>query len=286
MLGVTREGFRKYLLNRDKPWKYEHIVELIKEILNEDEYNDMYGRIRMYEALINKYPSEKIPCEHTINKIMQIAHINNHLRKPKGITESDPNAKPAENLFKRNFKADKPYDKCVTDITEVPAKDGKLYVSGLFDCYSLRILGLEMRDNMKADLCIQTIKNAYMLNPKLKGCKIHSDRGRQYTSEPYVNNLMALGLIQSMNSAGGRCHDNAKCESMWSRMKVELFYERYDTRKMTKEELKKLIWRYYMSYWNNRRICTANGGLPPILKEQQYYDSIANKDKQYDLYVI
>lgn len=86
MLGATREGFRKYLLNLDKPWKYEHIVELIKEILNEDEYNDMYGRIRMYEALINKYHREKISCEHTINKIMQIAHINNHLRRPKGIT--------------------------------------------------------------------------------------------------------------------------------------------------------------------------------------------------------
>ncbi len=125
-------------------------------------------------------------------------------------------------MLKRNFKADKPYEKCVTDITD----------------------------------------------------------------EPYVNNLMTLGLIQSMNSAGGRCHDNAKCESMWSRMKVELFYDRHDTRKMTKEELKKLIWRYYMGYWNNRRICTANGGLPPILKEHQYYDSITNKDKQYDLYVI
>ena len=51
-------------------------------------------------------------------------------------------------------KAEKPYDKCATDITEIPAKDGKIYVSELFDCYSLRILGLEMRDNMKADLCI------------------------------------------------------------------------------------------------------------------------------------
>ena len=216
MLNVTREGFRQFLIDRERPWKYAHIIELINEILAEDEYNDMYGRIRMYEALTQKYPNEKIPCEHTINKIMQKAHINNHLRKPKGITETEPNAKPTENLLKRNFKAEKPYDKCVTDITEVPAKDGKLYVSGLFDCYSLKILGLEMRDNMKADLCIQTIKNAYMLNPRLRGCKIHSDRGRQYTSELYVNNLIALGLIQSMNSAGGRCHDNAKCEVNYS----------------------------------------------------------------------
>lgn len=67
-----------------------------------------------------------------------------------------------------------------------------------------------------------------------------------------------------MNSAGGRCHDNARCESMWARMKEELLYGRYNTEKLTIEELKTIIWRYFMSYWNNRRICTANGGLPPM----------------------
>jgi len=72
-----------------------------------------------------------------------------------------------------------------------------------------------------------------------------------------------------MNSAGGRCHDNARCESMWTRMKVELFYSRKDKpENYTVEELKTKIWRYYMSYWNNRRICSANGGLPPVLKRR------------------
>ena len=126
----------------------------------------------------------------------------------------------------------------------------------------------------------------YTLNPRLRECKIHGDRCRQYTSDPYVNNLIALGLIQSMNSAGGRCHDNAKCESMWTRMKEELFYNRCNTRKLTREDLEKFIWRYYMSYWNNRRICTTNEKLSLIFKEQQYYDSISNIEKQYDLYVI
>ena len=70
-----------------------------------------------------------------------------------------------------------------------------------------------------------------------------------------------------MNSAGGRCHDNARCESMWARMKSELHYGRYDdTQKMTMEELKLLIWRYFMRSWNNRRICSRNGGLPPMVK--------------------
>lgn len=78
-----------------------------------------------------------------------------------------------------------------------------------------------------------------------------------------------------MNSAGGRCHDNARCESMWARMKEELFYSRNDkSEKYTIEELKTMIWRYFMSYWANRRICTANGGLPPAVKRALYYDSL------------
>ncbi len=78
-----------------------------------------------------------------------------------------------------------------------------------------------------------------------------------------------------MNSAGGRCHDNARCESMWARMKEELFYSR--NRKpdnYTAAELKTMIWRYYMSYWNNRRICSANGGLPSAVKRRRYYEEL------------
>ena len=106
--------------------------------------------------------------------------------------------------------------------------------------------------------------------PDLRGCIIHSDRGSQYTSEIYRNAISKYGIIQSMNSAGGRCHDNARCESMWARMKEELLYGRYNTEKLTIEELKTIIWRYFMSYWNNRRICTANGGLPPMEKRRRY----------------
>ena len=54
---------------------------------------------------------------------------------------------------------------------------------------------------------------------------------------------------------------------------ARLFADRYDTEKMTTDELKTIIWRYFTSYWNNRRICSTNGGLPPMIKRQQYYDS-------------
>ena len=159
-------------------------------------------------------------------------------------------------------------------MTEIKASDGKLYVSAIFDCYDLAVLGLAMDTNMKATLCEKTLDNAYRAYPMLRGAIIHSDRGTQYTSELYRKAISKYGILQSMNSAGGRCHDNARCESMWARFKEELLYGRYDTTAMTVEQLKTLIWRYFISYWNNRRICSANGGLPPMVKRQQYYDSL------------
>ena len=178
----------------------------------------------------------------------------------------------SDDLLKRDFHSDAPLEKCITDITEIPASNGKLYVSAIFDCFDLSVLGLAMGTNMKADLCIQTLENALTAYPALEGAVIHSDRGTQYTSESYRQTIREHHIHQSMNSAGGRCHDNARCESMWARMKTELLYDRYDTKQMTVEELKVLIWRYFLSYWNNRRICSANGGLPPMIKRRQYYE--------------
>ena len=96
----------------------------------------------------------------------------------------------------------------------------------------------------------------------------------KYTSAVYRAALARCGIIQSRNSDGGRCHDNSHCEAMRARMKEELLYGRYDTKKMTISERKTLIWRYFIIYWNNRRICTANGSLLPMVMRQQYYDSL------------
>lgn len=131
-----------------------------------------------------------------------------------------------------------------------------------------------MADNMRADLCVSTIANAHKAFPDIRGAIIHSDRGSQYTSAIFRSALNQYGIVQSMNSDGGRCHDNARCEAMWARMKGELLYGRYNTREMMIEDLKTLIWRYFIIYWNNRRICTANGGLPPMVKRQRYYESL------------
>ena len=275
ILKVSRQGFYFFLKHRDDPWKYEGVAEKMRAIIAEDECNDTYGRSRMHDALKQKYPHEEIPSERTVYRTMEAIGLSHRpKRKPNGITRADKNARKSDDLLKRDFRSDTPLKKCITDITEIPAKDGKLYVSAIFDCFDLSVLGLSMADNMRAELCVSTVENAYQAFPGIKGSIIHSDRGSQYTSSIYRAELKRYGIIQSMNSAGGRCHDNARCEAMWARMKEELLYGRYNTKQMTIDELKTLIWRYFIIYWNNRRICSANVGLPPMVMRQQYYDSL------------
>ena len=85
----------------------------------------------------------------------------------------------------------------------------------------------------------------------------------------------------TVKSAGGRCHDNARCESirgLVTRKKNELFYSRgRRSTDYTTEQLKTMIWRYYMSYWNNRRICSSIGGMPPAEKRRRYYSDKKGK---------
>ena len=276
MLKVTQQGFYKYMSNRNRPWKYQQLADAMRAIASEDECNDTYGRIRMYQALLFKRPEGvRIPSERTVYRVMEeigLSHRPKH--KLNGITKADPKAHKSDDLLKRDFRSAEPLKKCVTDITEIKAKDGKLDVSAIFDCFDGAVLGLAMDTNMKAALCRRTLVNAVRSYPALRGAVIHSDRGSQYTSETYRKAVTKYGILQSMNSAGGRCHDNAKCESMWARMKEELLYERHNTERMTVEERKTLVWRYFISYWNNRRICSTNEELPPMIKRQRYYESL------------
>ena len=201
-------------------------------------------------------------------RIMERLGISHRSRKPKGLTKADKEARKSDDLLKRDFSADQPNKKYVTDITELKANDGKLSVSAIFDCFDLLVCGLAMDTNMKAVLCTATLDNALKLHPELTEAIIHSDRRSQYTSDEYRRKIAVYSLQQSMNSTGGRCHDNARCESMWARMKVEIFYSRKDKpENYTVEEVKTKIWRYYVSYWNNAVSVLQMGGLPLAIKQ-------------------
>ncbi|MEG1698987.1 MAG: DDE-type integrase/transposase/recombinase, partial [Oscillospiraceae bacterium] len=128
-------------------------------------------------------------------------------------------------------------------------------------------LGIALADNMRTELCIQTYSQATE-NYDLRGAISHSDRGSQYTSEAFRQTLTSMGIIQSMNSAAGRCHDNAKCESMWARGKEEI---------MACQQLKHILSYYYTIYWNCYRSCSAIGGMTPVVKRGAFLEMIADK---------
>lgn len=266
-LGVTPQGYKKHLQIQSKPYKYAQLLADMYKILEEDVYNSTYGKQRMYLKLVEDYD-----CPYCYNTVAMVMRENGLLQKgnrPKGLTKADKEAQKEDDLVKRNFKSEKPCQKSVTDITEIPCMDKKLYVSGVFDCFDNFCLGLSIRTSMETALVLESYQYA-LEHHEMEGCIVHSDRGSQYTSYDCKDFCKKNGLIQSMNSAGGRCHDNAKCESMWARMKVEIF-SIYNPKKFTATQMEKIIWDYFMDYWNHRRICTANGGFPPAMKREIFW---------------
>lgn len=143
---MSRQRFYQYLANKERPWNYQPLADAMLEIRSEDECNDTYGCIRMYQALSLKQPEHvDIPNERTVYRVMEEIGISHHpRRKTKGITKEYRKARKSEDLLKRDFQADEPLTKCVADITEIKAKDGKLYISAVFDCFDSGVIGLAM----------------------------------------------------------------------------------------------------------------------------------------------
>ena len=120
-----------------------------------------------------------------------------------------------------------------------------------------------MRNNMKKELCIDTIKQLAQQYPDLKGTIIHSDRGSQYTSEAFKEELRRNEMIQSL-SGTGHCFDNARMESFFATLKKEKIY-RIAAYKMKREQVKTIIFRYVFVYYNRIRVYTGNPmGLSPV----------------------
>lgn len=268
VLEVTPQGYRKWKV--EKPYKHTLLLAQIEEILAENPLNKNYGVKRILQALRHKFGFEK--SLSTLRRALRENGIKPPKCGPRGLTKADKNTQKSDDLIKRNFTAEKPNEKWVSDITEVKTLDGKLYISGVLDCFDNSIVGLSMADNMKVPLVIDSFKMAMKQN-KATGVIFHTDRGSQYTSIDFRKILAENGAKQSMNSAAGRCHDNAKMESVWGRFKEELIYQT-KTKEMSMNQVKLMIFRYFMGYWNNQRICSAIGGLPPNLKRYAYFHSL------------
>ncbi len=153
----------------------------MRAIASEDECNDAYGQIRMYQALLLKQPEGiHIPGERTVHRIMEETGLSRRpKRKPNGITKVDRKARKSDDLLKRDFRSAESLKKCATDITKIKTKDGKLYVSAIFDCFDAAVLGLAMDTNMKAVLCERTPASAVHSCLVLWEAVIHSDQEAQ-----------------------------------------------------------------------------------------------------------
>jgi transposase InsO family protein len=265
VLVVSESGYYRSLRTPDKPKRREHLLVRIKEIIGQNEDNDNYGAKRIHLALAQK--GEEVSYR-TVYRIMK---QNGLLKKPKhhpnGITREDAEAQKSENLIQRDFTAEAPDEKWLSDITEVPCSDGKLYVAAVLDCFNGEIVGLAMDDNMRKELCIQAFENACK-SRTARGMIFHSDRGSQFTSRAFRESLARYGAFQSM-SGTGRCYDNARMESFFATLKKEKLY-RIRTERYTMAYVKTVIFRYIMVYYNRQRIYTSKpGGWPPAVYREK-----------------
>jgi len=245
VLGVTRQGYDRYKKSLNKEDKHALLLATIKEILEEDEFNDKYGRRRIYDALVLRGFKTS---ERTVYRVCMQHGILKKRKKPKGLTKQSHEDYKSDDLLKGDFTADKPGIKFVTDITQLPTADGTLYISALFDCFDNACTGLSMADNMKTALVINSVEIANLERPRDSKPICHGDRSSQYTSHDFRTKLKQLKIVQSMSHAGSSCFGNAKCESMWARFKTEAVYDRYKTESMSMEEVKSLVFRYFMGY--------------------------------------
>ena len=266
VMSVSEAGYYKHLRKQPTPPKHAKLLAQIYEILNEEPENANYGVRRIYKAL-----RLKKGYTGSYSTVYRVCKENNLMIKRRfktnGITKADSEARKSENLIKRDFTAERPNEKWLSDITEITCGDGKLYLASVLDCYDGKITGFAADDNMKAELCKAAFElacrkeNAY-------GMIFHSDRGSQFTSGLFRSALSARGAVQSM-SGTGRCYDNARMESWFATLKKEELY-RIDTKKTPMDEVKSVIYRY-ICYYNLRRIYSVNGGYPPEVYRQIYY---------------
>ena len=259
VLNVSEAGYYKYIKNLDKPDKDTVLSAAIMEIIGEVSFNDNYGVPRMKIALFNK--GLKAGTRRLTRLMRELNLIHERKRRPKGLTKATTEVQEQENLIKQDFTADKPFTKLLTDISQIQCADGKLYISPILDCFGGEILALQMRNNMKKELCIDTIEAAARRYP-IRGAILHSDRGSQYTSDEFRKTLKSNGVTQSLSGVD-HCYDNARMESFFATLKKELLY-RIPTHTMRRSKVETIIFRYVFTYYNTIRINTSNpGGLPP-----------------------
>ena len=255
---VSRSGYYDYVKRIDKPAKELLLVEKIKEC--QQKYDRTYGYRRVHIWL------ERQGIHHnpkTILKIMQKYNLLSEVRRKKYRNYGNALHK-YDNLLDRDFNADRPNQKWVTDISYIKTEQGTLYLSVIRDLYDNSIVAYKTGTEQNVNLVLSTIRDAKRKENVTAELQLHSDQGFQYTSQAYFNLTQSYGITPSM-SRRGNPYDNAMAENFFSILKTECIYR---TKLRTYEEASLLIGQY-IHFYNNERI-QLKTKLTPLEKRNQF----------------
>ena len=241
--------------------KYEIAKAEITAIYHENK--GRYGYRRITAELDNR----NLHLNHkTVQRLMKQLGLICHVRAKKYRSYKGEVGRIAPNLLQRDFKAERPNQKWVTDVTEFSLFGQKVYLSPIIDLYSRDVVSYTISDRPVFNMVTTMLEKAFSKIPDGTELILHSDQGWQYQHKQYQRMLKKKGIRQSM-SRKGNCLDNAVVENFFGLLKSELLYlQDFQSMEHFKRELIE-----YIDYYNNRRIKTKLKGLSPALHRQQAF---------------
>ena len=256
VLGFSPQAFHRWrsnpVCNRD--WQDAHLVDAAREIHADD---PVFG----YRFIADELNSERgiTASENRVQRLCSSHGIFSVLARKRGRNQR-PGPAVHDDLVRREFTAERPNVLWLTDITEHPTDEGKLYLCAVKDVFSGRIVGYSIDDRMKASLAVAALRNAVALRGSAAGTVVHSDRGSQFRSGKFVRVLRSNGLVGSMGRTG-TCAYNAAMESFFALLQKNVLERR---RWSSSEELRLEIAAWIERTYHCRRRQRALGKLTPI----------------------
>ena len=256
---LPRATFYYHLKRSKQADKYAAEKDMLVAIYHENK--GRYG----YRRITSELRKRGFMRNHkTVQRLMKELGIVCRVRMKKYKSYKGEVGRIAPNLLERNFEAEQPNRKWVTDVTEFSLFGHKLYLSPILDLCSRDIVSYTISDRPVLSMVTTMLDKAFAQIPDATDLILHSDQGWQYQHKQYQRMLCKKGIRQSM-SRKGNCLDNAVMENFFGLLKSELLYlQEFESLEHFKNELID-----YLDYYNNRRIKTKLKGLPPAIHRQQ-----------------
>ena len=246
VLGASESGYYKWLSRMQSPLtrKEQEDIGLAYEIFEIfKKSRGSYGS-RKVTKVLNR-GREKAVNHKRVERLMGEYGLYSRTKKRyECTTDSSHNEAIADNLLNRDFTADAPNTKMVSDTTVVATKEGNLYVAGILDLYGRMPVGLSMGQKNDSDLVCRAFHDMVARGLGARGCILHSDRGSTYCAKDYRTLIDSRDFLCSM-SRKGNCWDNAPMESFWGKMKSEWLKPKYDTMAEAKRDIYEYVWHFY-----------------------------------------